>query len=153
MVSVEQAKMYSEVYQILEVLGDEYKNSIPEKLYNLIKANRLKDYKQKIYPNTPLTEQNINKKTTAFLCMLHYNYWCKDEDEINIIDEILEHNENKKREEYFKYQDNFNAQSINKKIRMTENTSGFNALTVERKNSWLSKIINQLKRFFSKFHI
>ena len=152
MVSFEQAKMYSEVYQILEGLGDEYKNLIPEKLYKLIKTNRLKNYDPKIYFNTPLTEQDINKKTTAFLCMLHYNYWCKDETEKNVIDEILEHNENEKREKYFKYQENFDTKKINNKMRMPKNTSDCNALIIEENKNWIYKMVNRLKKLFGKFH-
>ena len=152
MVSFEQAKMYSEVYQILEELGDEYKNLIPEKLYKLIKTNRLKNYDPKISFNTPLTEQDINKQTTAFLCMLHYNYWCKDETERNVIDEILEHNENEKREKYFKYQENFDTKKINNKMRMPKNNSDCNALIIEENKNWINKMVNRLKRLFGKFH-
>ena len=102
MVTNERALVYSEVYEILNILGEEYKNSIPEKLYKFIKENRSQNYKFEYDTNISLSEQKVTRKTVAFLCMLHCNYWCKSEEEKAQITKILEYNENKKRDKYFK---------------------------------------------------
>ena len=81
MVSNNQAVVYSEVYEILNILGEQYIKKIPEKLYKLIEDNRLKNYSPVYDINEPLAQQKISKNTAAFICMLHYNYWCADEKE------------------------------------------------------------------------
>lgn len=135
----EQSVMYSEVYQILEILGDEYKGLIPGELYNVINQNRIIDYNSNIRADIPLSEQKIGKKTVAFLCMLHSKYWCNDAKEKEVINKILENNEIEKRKEDFKYQETFG------RTRTKENIS--NALVVN--NSFIKRVIQRIKKIFS----
>ena len=81
MVDYMQAKIYSEVYEILEILGQDYINKIPKKLYSLISDNRDKNYIPKYNKETPIYEQKLEKKTVAVLWMLHYNYRSETEKE------------------------------------------------------------------------
>lgn len=81
MVVNRQATMYSEIYGILNMLGNDYKDSIPKQILNLIEDKRFKDYTPKYNVSIPLWKQNISKGATEFICMLHYNYWIKSEDE------------------------------------------------------------------------
>ena len=104
MVSTQNAKMYSEVYSILDVLGNEYKSSLPQKLYNFIKENKIKDYTPIYNENIPFSQQDISKEAVAFICMLHYNYWCKTEEEKAKINKILSYNEQQKRKKYFEFE-------------------------------------------------
>lgn len=101
MVVNRQATMYSEIYGILNMLGNDYKDSIPKQILNLIEDKRFKDYTPKYNVSIPLWKQNISKGATEFICMLHYNYWIKSEDEKNEIDNILTNNQ-KKKDEYLK---------------------------------------------------
>lgn len=141
MISVEQSKMYSEVYQILEILGDEYKSLLPKDIIETINNNRMTDYTPIYDSNIPLNEQNISKKTSDFLCMLHYNYWCKDAKEKKVLDEILDHNEEKRRKETFEYQEKFKEKN--------EKNVDNNVLVV--KDNWIKKIVNNIKGFFNRF--
>lgn len=94
-----QAIMYSEVYVILNILGKEYINLIPSKIYNTIEIARKKDYSPTYDLSIPLYKQNISRKAAAFLCLLHYNYWCNFEEEKAITDKffytIKNHNKTK----------------------------------------------------------
>ena len=47
MVVNRQATMYSEIYGILNMLGNDYKDSIPKQILNLIEDKRFKDYTPK----------------------------------------------------------------------------------------------------------
>ena len=102
MVDIKQAKMYSEIYEILEILGDYYKNKIPKKTINLIKESKLEDYTPKYSRNIPLYKQKIDRKVVVFICMLHYNYWCESEEEKKQIKKILKFNQNREIEKYDK---------------------------------------------------
>ena len=55
MSSNEQTLIYSEVYGVLEMLGEEYINAIPKKMYTFIKENRDKSY-------NPIYDIDIIKK-------------------------------------------------------------------------------------------
>ncbi len=94
--------MYSEVYSILNMLGKKYINAIPKKLYMFIEKNRDDSYNPTYYDNVLLSKQKISNDTAAFICMLHYNYWCETDNEKRKINKILNYNEQKIREESFK---------------------------------------------------
>ena len=66
-----QAMVYSEVYGILNMLGENYIKLIPIKLYNFIKENKSIKYNPNFDNSIPLEQQNISKNATAFICMLH----------------------------------------------------------------------------------
>ena len=80
---------YSEVYSLLNILGQKYINSITKKLYNVIENKRAKSYNPTYDLSIPLYKQKISKKGTALICLLHYNYWCESEEEKNKINQIL----------------------------------------------------------------
>lgn len=139
MVVNRQATMYSEVYGILNMLGNDYKNSIPKQILNLIEDKRFKDYTPKYNVSIPLWKQNISKGATEFICMLHYNYWIKSEDEKNEIDNILTNNQ-KKKDEYLKGK--YNPDNIfknNTNIEEAESTD-----LIEYKEPVIKKIINKI---------
>ena len=142
MVIDRQATMYSEVYSILNMLGKNYRSSIPKQILNLIENKRFKEYNPKYSVSIPLWKQNISKDATEFICMLHYNYWAKNEDEKNEIDNILSTNQ-KKKDEYLKIKynpDNIfkNNTNIEKNIR-AESTD-----LIEYKEPVIKKIINKI---------
>ena len=142
MVDYMQAKIYSEVYEILEILGQDYINKIPKKLYSLISDNRDKNYIPKYNKETPIYEQKLEKKTVAFLCMLHYNYWCESEMERRQINKILNYNQKLKIKEYDKYKQKFKKNKIKDK---KENNQ-----LIQVKAGIIEKIKKHLKSFIRK---
>ena len=69
-------KVYSEVYQVLNVLGDEYIRRLPKSLYNMLEEKRDTTYNPKYRDEITLDMQNINKESLNILALLQFNYWC-----------------------------------------------------------------------------
>ena len=67
---IEPKKVYSQVYSILQLLGNSYINKIPKKLYKLIDSQRDKDYNPKYNLEISFIEQNVNKRALAIICMI-----------------------------------------------------------------------------------
>ena len=146
--------IYSEVYGIINSMGTVYINSIPKKLYNLIKENRDKTYSPIYNISIPLSEQNISKKTAAFICMLHYNYWCTSEEEKEQINKIIKYNTEKNREKYFNYEKNFNDNmfKINNVNEIEEKSQLNNNVTtlIEKKEiTWIERFFDFIREIFN----
>ena len=91
-------QIFSEVDGVLNMMGQEYINLIPKKLYELIEDNKDKNIKNSYKSEIPLTEQKISKEAISMICLIHYNYWCKTQEERNQINNILLYNEEKNNE-------------------------------------------------------
>ena len=142
MVIDRQATMYSEVYSILNMLGKNYRSSIPKQILNLIENKRFKEYNPKYSVSIPLWKQNISKDATEFICMLHYNYWTKNEDEKNEMDNILSTNQ-KKKDEYLKIK--YNPDNIFKNnTKIEKNIKAESTDLIEYKEPVIKKIINKI---------
>ena len=157
MSSNEQSMIYSEVYGILDMLGKDYIDLIPKKLYNIIKENKNPNYTPIYDINKPLSKQNVKKRTASFMCMLHYNYWCKSDEEKTEINEILEGNHKKVKENYSvenMFNNNKKELSTTEKIEITETKKEYkiqgNTALVEKKENIFTKIINFIKRIFRR---
>lgn len=72
-------EMYSEVYSILALLGEEYINKLPEKLIKFIKKNKLNSYNPQYSLDKPLNEQAIQKNSIAMIVLLNYKYWAEND--------------------------------------------------------------------------
>ena len=139
------AKVFSEVYVILNQLEEESLKKIPEKIFNQIKENAKVevDYIDK---NVPLEEVNLMDETKEFLAIISYYYFC-DEEEKQKWDEILNENERKYQEtlkqkynpeEIFKVkQENINKEEKNVELDL-----------VEYKEKFIVRLINKIKQFF-----
>ena len=146
---IESKKVYSQVYSMLQLLGNTYIKKIPKKLLQLIDSQRDKDYNQKYNLETNFIEQNVNKKALSIICMIDLEYWC-NEKEKNIIIEKLRQNQiiqNKKNEEL--YNDIFKKRIKNNKENES-NKEENNKLIVIEKNGFFKKIVNIILRFLKK---
>ena len=157
MSSNEQSMIYSEVYGILDMLGKDYIDLIPKKLYNIIKENKNPNYTPIYDINKPLSKQNVKKRTASFMCMLHYNYWCKSDEEKREINEILEENHKNVKEKYSvenMFNNNKKEISTTEKIEITETKKEDkiqeNTALVEKKENIFTKIINFIKGIFRR---
>ena len=70
---------YTEVDEVINLMDEQLKDKIPNKLRKLINENKLSDYNVIINPNIPLKEQKISRKALAILAVINYNYWCNEE--------------------------------------------------------------------------
>ena len=72
-------RAYSELYAILQMLGKEYIDKIPEKIYKVIE-NRKDDTYNPIYNDMEeVLEGRVKRKTVSMLALLDYNYFSTTE--------------------------------------------------------------------------
>ena len=58
--NIKTKEIYSEVYQVLNLLGNEYIDKLPNRLFNLLKEKRNVNYNPQYTEDIPLNKQNIN---------------------------------------------------------------------------------------------
>lgn len=164
---------YSEVYGVLELLGEDYIRRLPSKMYNMIEEERLKEYNPSY--SMPLKNESIKKEALAIIAVLHLNYWCETEEEKSRLNNLFENN-------YTKYQDELRnmyivnnneketeketEKEINKKEdNIIENNDETNIITNSNNTNnntdikeyddnnvtvFFKKLINKIKGFFKK---
>lgn len=149
--NVRTKEMYSEVYSILNMLGDEYKNKLPDNLIEMIKKEKLDSYNPKYDLNTEFQNLNIKKDTLAIIALFHLNYWCETEEEKDSLKKILKENQEKYDSEI---REKYNTDNLFKKKEQNddlkqENTN-VDVSMVEYKESIFKKILKKIKNIF--FH-
>ena len=140
-------KVYSEVYQVLNVLGDEYIRRLPKSLYNMLEEKRDTTYNPKYTDEITLDMQNINKESLNILALLQFNYWCDSYEEKLELQNILEDNEKIHEENLRK---KYNSENLfkNKKNVYTKEAIENNMAIVEYKENIFRKFINKIKNIF-----
>lgn len=155
-------EMYSEVYGVIKALGKEYIKKLPKTVLKVIIENREENYNPKYNMAISLKEQDVNRKTLAMIALLHYNYWCDTEEDRQKLKTILENNEEKRqREMREKYSNDkiFNNRNIKKEEKEEENIDQIEVKNevlldsniVEYKQSFFSKIVDKIKKWFNIF--
>lgn len=142
----ELVKAYAEVDRILSFMDNKYVEKIPNKIRELFKNEKEKDYFPDIKPNIPLDEQNLQRKTFAILAMLNLNYWCEDENEKQELIKIYAENDIKKEELREKY----NPDNIFKNRQTMENTEITSTALIEYKENFLKRIIRKVMSLFKR---
>lgn len=144
---------FAEVDLILSLLESEYVNKVPKELRDIFYIQKDKNYNKTIDVQKPLTKQNLNKETIAILALLNYEYWCNSEEEKKNL--VLQLCENEIKEEKI-LKEKYNPDNLFKAEKERLNTiieetkkENLPAETI-KKESFLSKLINKIKSFFSK---
>lgn len=143
---------YSEVYKILNLLDEEYKERVPAKVRAFFEEERLKDYEPAINADVPLTEQNLKRDTIVLLAILNLNYWCDTPEEKQEILDELSNNEKEKQELLEKY----NPDNLfkNKQNDVIENENKINTQEVSlveyKKQGIFKRILDKITKFFKK---
>ena len=143
--NVETKEVYSEVYQVLNLLGIEYINKLPNSLFNMLKEKRDINYTPQYVEDIPLDEQNIKKETLAIIALLHLNYWCESDEEKDELKQILNSNETRYQQEL---RDKYDPKNVFKK-RNTENAVGKQTSLIEYKTPFFKRIISKIKSIFN----
>ena len=144
-------EMYSEVYSILNMLGESYINKLPSKLFNLIETSRKADYNPKYDSTISLEKQDIKSDTVAMIALFHLNYWCESDEEKQQLIKLFNDNEKKYQEEL---REKYNPDNLFKnKMITTAPISNDPIITettmIEYKSSIWKKIKNWFKFFMS----
>lgn len=157
----------SEVYCLLEILGDAYKNKLPSKFLKFVNENRDTDFSIEVNEND-FENLKISKDGLVLISFLNLKYWVDDENEKQRLMEIYKKNDEIKQEKLNAYKQNDwlsssnkkeNQEITNKKIEevYSENIQNTdeskveeNSLILVKKISFLDKIKNIIRKIFNK---
>lgn len=142
--NIKTKEIYSEVYQVLNLLGNEYIDKLPKSLLNMLKEKRDINYNPQYIEDIPLNKQNIKKETLAILALLHLNYWCENEKEKLELKQVLKNNEDMYQQDI---RNKYNLENMfikNKREKIVENQVSL----IEYKEPLFKKIISKIKSIF-----
>lgn len=142
--NIKTKEIYSEVYQVLKLLGNEYIDKLPNSLFNMLKEKRNISYTPQYIEDIPLNKQNIKKETLAIIALLHLNYWCENEKEKIELKQILKNNEDKYQQEL---RNKYNTENIFKKHKR-ENIVKDQVSMIEYKEPLFKRFISKIKSIF-----
>ena len=140
---------YSEVYEILNLLGNDYITKLPKSLYAMIQEKRDINYNPKYDLTIPLNKQDVRKNTISIIALLHFNYWCINEEERNNLRKLFSDNEIKYQEETRKKYNPDNIFKV-KEHKIEDIQKEENTALIEYKETIFKKIINKIKRLFKR---
>ena len=145
---------YSEVYEILKFIEDEYVNRIPKRIMDFFEEERDKEHKPIINVNIPLDEQNLKRETMVLLAILNYNYWCDSEEEKKEIQKELIRNSELKEQEEKEFAEMYNPDNIFKKKNevkepITDNSENMQLIEL-KEQGFIKKLLHKIMSFFKK---
>ena len=142
-------KAYSEIYAIVNLLEDEYKQRVPDKIINFFDDVRDKNYEVNIDVEKSLLDQNLQRQTLVILAILELNYWCDSEEEKQeLIREFAENEKTREKEIREKY----NPDNLfkNKEKIICEENKEQTALVEYKEEGFIRKILKKIKRMFRR---
>ena len=139
-------RAYSELYAILQMLGKEYIDKIPEKIYNTIEKRKDDTYNPVYNDMEEVLEGRVKRKTVSMLALLDYNYFSTSETDRMYMRYILEENESKYTKEKKDYRIvGINEENVNSISDMNDLNIGLNRNEmIEYKESGIKKIFNNI---------
>lgn len=141
---MEDKKVLTEVYAILQHLSSENFNKIPSNVINLIKTNKDDEYVWNYDTTKSLTEQNISRDAVAVLSYINMEYLLNDQQR-EFIENLHKQNEEVleqlKREKY-----NSDTLFSNQNKNINKDT----ALVEYSKEKWYKKFINKIINIFKR---
>ncbi len=146
-------RAYSELYAILQMLGKEYIDKIPEEIYKVIESRKDDTYNPIYNDMEEVLEGRVKRKTVSMLALLDYNYFSTSETDRMYMRYILEENENKykKNKEEYKIVDIDEEQKkVDDDIEEIEhiNNSNYNNINknqiIEYKENGIKKFLNNI---------
>ena len=140
---------YSEVYEILNLLEDEYKNRVPEKVIEFFERERDEKYNPIIEIDVPLDKQNLKRETMVLLAILNMNYWCDNEDEKQEMLKSFNENEVSKKLKEKELAEKYNPDNLFKKNEIHEVIEEV-AMVEYKEPNFIQKIISRIKSLFRR---
>ena len=139
-------KAYSELYAILQMLGKEYIDKIPEKIYKTIEKRKDAAYNPVYNDMEEVLEGRVKRKTVSILALLDYNYFSTSETDRMYMKYILEENESKYTKEKKEYRIvSTNKENVNSISDMKDLNIGLNRNEmIEYKESGIKKIFKNI---------
>ena len=139
-------RAYSELYAILQMLGKEYIDKIPEKIYKTIESRKDDTYNPIYNDMEEVLEGRVKRKTVSILALLDYNYFSISETDRMYMRYILEENESKYTKEKKEYRIvSTNKENVNSISDMKDLNIGLNRNEmIEYKESGIKKIFKNI---------
>ena len=146
-------RAYSELYAILQMLGKEYIDRIPRKIYKVIESRKDDTYNPVYNDMEEVLEGRVKRKTVSMLALLDYNYFSTSETDRMYMRYILEENENKYRKENNEYKIvniDEDQKKVDDNIKEIEqiNNDNYNNINknemIEYKESGIKKLFNNI---------
>ena len=139
-------RAYSELYSILQMLGKEYIDKIPEKIYIAIESRKDDTYNPVYNDMEEVLEGRVKRKTVSILALLDYNYFSTSETDRMYMKYILEENESKYTKEKKEYRIvATNKENVNSISDMKDLNIGLNRNEmIEYKESGIKKIFKNI---------
>ena len=137
--------VYSQVYSILNLLGNEFIEKLPKPVYDKIIVSKSDEFVKKINSFDEITPENIDKEAIALIAFLHINYWSDAEEKLKIKKILInnfEKNEEEKRKKY-SYDDIFKNSKTVKEEKPNQE------LVIKRESTF-KRIVNKI---FEILHI
>lgn len=131
--------VYSEVYEILNILGKDYIDKLPTKLYEHISHERNMENFVEFDVNQPIEKQEIEKETMLLIAYLNLKYWCDEKERQKFIEQYTKNDERIQKELQQKYK----LDDLFKK-----DVTGIEL--VEYRESIFTKILNRITSLFCK---
>lgn len=137
------SKTYTEVYVILQTLGDEYITKIPNKLYEHIENQRNKKSVLEIDISKGIEDQEISEQATDFIAYLNLQYWASEEEKNKLLEEYRQNDVKYEKE----LNERYNPDKLFKKQKKQNYQNDCQEMVVYKENIF-SRIIKFLKRKF-----
>ena len=132
---------YTEVNQIIELLGEEFKSKIPQKILNLFNEKQNTNYRTNINKNTPIHKIEVSRTALTIISILNLKYWETDETKKAKLKSIYDEREFQQKINVYK-QNNWLKTEKNEMVQ--EENKQEKALIEQKDIFWIVKI----RRFF-----
>ena len=148
---------YAEIYEMLEIFGDDYKKKMPENFYNLILEKMPKKYNSEEV-RKKVANNEVSQKALNIFAIIYTKYFVQDEIAKEAYDEIFiangENNKSKIDEkEPLNIKENIFEDRKNQKIEKekieAESINKTEIVQYEKTNIF-RRIINKMKKMFNK---
>lgn len=150
--NVDTQEMYSEVYSILNLLGNNYIAKLPKSLFKMIEEEKSSTYNPQYSEVKSLNEQNIKRESLAMIALFHLNYWCNSNEEKEQLKQLFKNNEEKHQAEIREKYNPDNLFKNRKQENTTESQPFINdvAIVKYKEKNFLQKIFDKIKYLFKK---
>lgn len=142
-------KAYAEVYEIINLLGAEYRDKIPAKVIDFLQNNKDDNYIVILDPEIPLEDQCLLKDTINILALIKNDYWCDSKEERDQFFSILRENEKKSKEKY-SIDKLFNNKKNEQDYEQTQPENEKSLLVITENKKWYNRIFKFLKSFLGR---
>lgn len=147
--TIERKQAYTEILQILNILGNNYSKKVPDRVKEYFQNNCSKNYKFHIDSGNSISEQITNPITINLLGMLRYNYWSNSENEKQQLSQKFLENDNIKEKELREKYNTENLFGSKNQATIQQTVINQNNIALEEvKESIFNKLFRKLKNIF-----